>query len=56
MRFRRSSKLKSIVGSWVSGLSEYDTGAGGGCVCEARNDDVLVANAEGAIVEAIVKP
>jgi hypothetical protein len=37
----------------VSGLSEYDNGAAI-CDCDARNEDVLVENAEGATVDAIV--
>lgn len=46
MRLRRSSKLKSTDGSWVSGLSEYDM-AGVVCDCDARNEDVLAENDEG---------
>lgn len=53
MRRRRSSKLKSTRGSWVSGLSEYE-GDIGAADCEARKDDVLAEKLGVAIVVAIV--
>lgn len=51
MRFRKSSKLKSTAGSWVSGLSEYDMVAFWDC--DARKEEVLVENAPRAIDVAI---
>ena len=48
MRRRRSSKGMSAVGSWVSGLSEYEMGANCDCDWEARSDEVDVEKADGA--------
>ncbi len=53
MRLRRSSKLKSTVGSCVSGLSEYDIVPF--CDCDGWNEDVLVENDAGGIEVAMVR-
>ncbi len=53
MRLRRSSKLKSTVGSCVSGLSEYDIVPF--CDCDGWNEDVLVEKDAGGIEVAMVR-